>query len=74
MVSERVVRDVRVCGACFQADHKLLLRPTLGHPNARDELGTLMTQEQDRHKAYLAGVDQHSKTLQVSAHVATGTD
>ncbi|XP_030854046.1 coiled-coil domain-containing protein 180-like isoform X3 [Strongylocentrotus purpuratus] len=46
-----------------RSQHKLLLRPTLGHPHNRNELVSLCDQEEERRKEYMAGVEDNAKAL-----------
>ncbi|XP_041481342.1 coiled-coil domain-containing protein 180-like isoform X1 [Lytechinus variegatus] len=46
-----------------RTQHKILLRPTLGHPHNHNELVSLCDQEEERRKEFMAGVDENAKNL-----------
>ena len=49
----------------YQAEHKILLRPTLGHPHNRNQLQSLCESEENRKKDYINGVETNSQNLKV---------
>ncbi|XP_077986671.1 coiled-coil domain-containing protein 180-like [Glandiceps talaboti] len=56
-----------------RSEHKVLLRPTLGHPHNKPQLVQLCDKEEERKQEYLQGVEENTKTLQESS-VDLGND
>ncbi|CAH1787861.1 unnamed protein product [Owenia fusiformis] len=52
-----------------KVEHENILRPSLGHPHAADELAELCNSEEERRKQYLKNLDEHTKLLQHTAEV-----
>ncbi|XP_039268958.2 coiled-coil domain-containing protein 180-like isoform X2 [Styela clava] len=52
-------------------NHKVSLRPTLGHPDQEVRLQQLITKEEERQAENLSGIQQHSKDLNEKAHEVT---
>ena len=48
----------------MQKENNDQLRPSMGHPNADEEIRVLSEREAERHAAFAAGVDVHAKELQ----------
>ncbi|XP_038046309.1 coiled-coil domain-containing protein 180-like isoform X2 [Patiria miniata] len=50
-----------------RSEHKILLRPTLGHPHNRNQLESLCENEDTRRKDYINGVEANTQNLKDSA-------